>query len=134
MPAPSTPMAMAVAPTDEGEVPVLVEHYEGEVFHPPALTHIEAGPPPNKFVQLWRKAGASSLLLSILIHAGLGVLALFIVFQSGVMEKQVDFLPGGGTQQGAQASQPILQHKVQQKKRSSINKTTADEEDREHEP
>jgi hypothetical protein len=122
MPAPSTPMAMAVAPTDEGEVPVLVEHYEGEVFHPPALTHIEAGPPPNKFVQLWRKAGASSLLLSILIHAGLGVLALFIVFQSGVMDKQVDFLPGGGTAQGAQASAD-LQHKVQQKKRSSINKT-----------
>ncbi len=129
MPVPSTPMAVAVAvavavaPTDDDAAAVVVqEHHEGEVFHPPALTHIDAGRPPNKFVQLWLKAGASSLLLSILIHAGLGVLALFIVFQSGVMDKQVDFLPGGGTAQGAQASAD-LQHKVQQKKRSTINKT-----------
>jgi hypothetical protein len=125
MPAPSTPMAMApAAPTDDaGDAAVAVaEHHEGEVFHPPALTHIEIGPPPNKFVQVWRKMGASALLMSILIHAGLGVLALFIVFSTGVMDKQVDFLPGGGTAQGAQASQD-LQHKVQQKKRSSINKT-----------
>jgi hypothetical protein len=118
MPVPSTPVA---APTDAAESPV-AEHVEGQVFHPPALTHIEVGKPPNKLMQLWLAAGASSLLLSILIHAGLGVLALFIVFQSGVMDKQVDFLPGGGTAQGAQASAD-LQHKVQQKKRSSINKT-----------
>jgi hypothetical protein len=71
---------------------------------------------------MWRKAGGSALLMSILIHAGLGVLALFIVFSTGVMDKQVDFLPGGGTAQGAKASSD-LQHKVQQKKRSSINKT-----------
>ncbi|WP_395736607.1 prenyltransferase/squalene oxidase repeat-containing protein [Prosthecobacter sp.] len=121
MPAPSAPIAAAVpAPTDDAAAPAF-EHHEGEVYHPPALTHIETGPPPNKFVQMWRKAGASSLLLSILIHAGLGVLALFIVFQTGVMDKQVDFLPGGGTAQGAKASAD-LQHKVQQKKRSTINK------------
>ena len=120
MPAPSTPMAV---PTDEaGEAVLVAEHHEGEVFHPPALTHIEVGPPPNKFVQMWRKAGGSALMMSILVHAGLGVLALFIVFSTGVMDKQVDFLPGGGTAQGAQASAD-LQHKVQQKKRSSINKT-----------
>ncbi len=125
MPAPSTPVAVATAvPTDDsGEAAVVIaEHVEGQVYHPPALTHIEVAKPPNKFVQLWLKAGASSLLLSILIHAGLGILALFIVFQSGVMDKQVDFLPGGGTAQGAKASAD-LQHKVQQKKRSSINKT-----------
>jgi len=123
MPAPSTPMAMAsAAPTDEAVAEAVVPHLEGEIFHPPALTHIETGPPPNKFVQMWRKAGGSALLMSILIHAGLGVLALFIVFSTGVMDKQVDFLPGGGTAQGAKASSD-LQHKVQQKKRSSINKT-----------
>ena len=125
IPAPGAPTAVAVTPSDDAGAAVeavAVEHHEGEVFHPPALTHIEAGPPPNKFVQLWRKAGASSLLLSILIHAGLGVTALFIVVQSGVMDKQVDFLPGGGSAQGAAASAD-LQHKVQQKKRSSINKT-----------
>jgi hypothetical protein len=124
MPAPSAPMAIpTAAPTDDasGEA-VLVEHHEGEVYHPPALTHIEVGPPPNAFVQMWRKVGASSLLVSILVHAGLGVLALFIVFSTGVMDKQVDFLPGGGTAQGAKASAD-LQHKVQQKKRNSINKT-----------
>jgi hypothetical protein len=120
MPAPSAPMAVTAEPQDSAEA-VLVEHHEGEVYHPPALTHIEVGPPPNKFVQMWRKAGASSLLVSILVHAGLAVAALFIVFSSGVMDKQVDFLPGGGTAQGAQASAD-LQHKVQQKKRSSMNK------------
>lgn len=61
MPAPSTPMAMATAaPTDDaGDAAVAVaeHHPEGEVFHPPALTHIEIGPPPNKFVQVWRKMG-----------------------------------------------------------------------------
>ncbi len=123
MPVPSTPIAVALEPTDNdgSEAGTLGELHEGQVYHPPALTHIETGPPPNKFVQMWRKAGASSLLLSILIHAGLGVLALFIVFQTGVMDKQVDFLPGGGTAQGAKASAD-LQHKVQQKKRSTINK------------
>jgi hypothetical protein len=118
-------MAMAPAAPTDGSVAVaeaVTPHLEGEIFHPPALTHIEVGPPPNKFVQMWRKAGGSALLMSILIHAGLGVLALFIVFSTGVMDKQVDFLPGGGTAQGAKASSD-LQHKVQQKKRSSINKT-----------
>ena len=127
MPAPSAlpvPAAVAAVPVDDaGEAAaVAVEHIEGQVYHPPALTHIEAGPPPNKFVQMWRKAGASSLLLSILIHVGIGVGALFIVFTTGVMDKQVDFLPGGGTAQGAKASAD-LQHKVQQKKRSSMNKS-----------
>jgi hypothetical protein len=122
--APSSPVAVAFAPTnDDGVEAVLLEQYhEGQVFHPPALTHIEAGSPPNKFVQLWRKAGASSLLLSILIHAGLGVVALFIVFQSGLIDQQVDFLPDGGSVQGAQASAD-LQHKLRQKTRTAMNKT-----------
>ncbi len=37
-------------------------------------------------------------------------------------EKQVDFLPAGGTAQGQQASAE-MKHKVQQKKRTSLNKT-----------
>ncbi|WP_461784413.1 prenyltransferase/squalene oxidase repeat-containing protein [Prosthecobacter sp.] len=125
--APSEPIPSSVTPAAPTDATVAVAeavtpHLEGEIFHPPALTHIEVGPPPNKFVQMWRKAGGSALLMSILIHAGLGVLALFIVFSTGVMDKQVDFLPGGGTAQGAKASSD-LQHKVQQKKRRSINKT-----------
>lgn len=134
MPTPAVPVAMSAVPMDDdggGAVAAAVAEedatgeppqHEGEVYHPPALTHIETGPPPNRFVQMWRKMGASSLLLSILIHVGLGIAALFIVFTTGVLDKQVDFLPGGGTAQGQQASAD-LQHKVSQKKRSSINKT-----------
>ncbi|MEZ5385934.1 MAG: hypothetical protein R3F13_10515 [Prosthecobacter sp.] len=130
MPAPSSPMPVAAAPTGVAAAPAaaaeevvsVVAHAEGEVFHPPALTHIEVGPEPNHFVKAWRRVGGSALLMSILIHAGLGVLALFVVFQSGVLDKEVDFLPGGGTAQG-QAASADLQHKVQQKKRSSISKT-----------
>jgi hypothetical protein len=41
-----------------------------------------------------------------------------------MIQKQVDFLPGGGSKQGAAASQD-MQHKVQQKKRSTLNKNTS---------
>ena len=127
MPAPSSAMPVAAAavaetPVDADEGVPVMAHVEGAVFHPPALTHIEVGKEPNQFVKMWRKVGGSALLMSILIHAGLGVLALFVVFQSGVLDKEVDFLPGGGTAQG-QAASADLQHKVQQKKRSSISKT-----------
>lgn len=70
--------------------------------------------------------------MSILIHAGLGVLALFIVFSTGVMDKQVDFLPGGGTAQGAQASQD-LQHKAAAEEAQLDQQDDADEEAGEHE-
>jgi hypothetical protein len=97
-------------------------HHEGEVYHPPALTHIEAVKPPNPFVKFWRKVGGGSLTLSLAIHAGILIVGGAIVVSSQLIEKQVDFLPGGGTQQGAQASAE-MKHKVQQKKRTSINKT-----------
>ena len=122
MPASSSAMPVAAAvvaetPVDADDGVPVMAHVEGAVFHPPALTHIEMGKEPNQFVKMWRKVGGSALLMSILIHAGLGVLALFVVFQSGVLDKEVDFLPGGGTAQG-QAASADLQHKVQQKKRS----------------
>lgn len=97
-------------------------HVEGEVYHPPALTHIEPAKPVNAMVKAWRKIGGGSLTLSLAIHAGLILVGGLIVVSTQVFQKQVDFLPGGGTQQGAQASQD-LQHKVSQKKRTSINKT-----------
>jgi hypothetical protein len=114
------PAPTASAPADESVAPVV--YHEGEVYHPPALTHIEAVKPPNPFVKFWRKVGGGSLTLSLAIHAGILIVGGAIVVSSQLIEKQVDFLPGGGTQQGAQASAE-MKHKVQQKKRTSINKT-----------
>lgn len=77
---------------------------------------------PNGFIRLWRTIGGGSLTLSILIHVGLLVLAGFVVFASQVFEKQIDFLPGGGTQQGAEASSELA-HKVQMKRQQKLQKT-----------
>jgi hypothetical protein len=93
-----------------------------EVFHPEATHHIEPAKPQNAFVKMWKKVGGGSLTFSIMVHAGILLAMFLIVVAKSVVEKQVDFLPGGGTQQGQQASQD-LQHKVQQKKRSTISKT-----------
>jgi len=111
------PMAAAVeaAHADEAGLP--------QLFHPEAAH--DFGPPPKRhpLIEFWRKAGGGSLTLSIAIHVGLLLLAGLVVFTSTQTIKNVDFLPGGGTAQGAQASQD-LQHKVQQKRRSTIAKTT----------
>ncbi len=77
---------------------------------------------PNRFIRLWRSIGGGSLTLSILIHVGLLMLAGFVVLASQVFEKQVDFLPGGGTQQGAEASSELA-HKVQMKRQQKLQKT-----------
>lgn len=61
--------------------------------------------------------------MSLLIHAGLLVLASLIV-TTVVNEKiSVDFLPGGGSKAGDVASQQLTQQ-VKQKKRSVLNKST----------
>jgi hypothetical protein len=77
---------------------------------------------PNHFMRLWRSIGGGSLTLSILIHVGLLVVAGFVVFASQVFDKQVDFLPGGGSQQGAVASAELA-HKVQMKRQQKLQKT-----------
>jgi hypothetical protein len=77
---------------------------------------------PNGFVRRWRSIGGGSLTLSILIHVGLLVLAGFVVLATQSFDKQVDFLPGGGTQQGAEASAELA-HKVQMKKQQKLQKT-----------
>ncbi len=110
IPARATPKPPADAPADaaqhEGMVPVVI------------------GKPPkqNAFLQYWRKVGGGSLTISILIHAGL--IALFVVIVTvTVHEPKVDFLPGGGSKQGAEASSELA-HQVQQKKRTALNKMT----------
>jgi len=71
---------------------------------------------------MWRKIGGGSLTLSLLIHGGLLVLGGALVVATQMQERQVDFMPGGGTQQGAQASS-ALAHQVQQKKHKTLSKT-----------
>jgi hypothetical protein len=124
-PAPSLPSAAAAvaAPVvEEAEGQEVVEHVEGEIYHPPALTHIEPAKPKNAFQRAWAKVGGGGLTLSLAIHAGLIILAGIIVVSVQQAQKQVDFLPGGGTQQGQQASAD-MKHKVQNKKRSTISKS-----------
>jgi hypothetical protein len=85
------------------------------VFTAPAKTHSGETPAqPADWRERWDKWGGRSFALSVGIHVlFLIVGALIVVHQ--VMDKQIDFLPGGGTVQGAQASE-ALQHKIQQKK------------------
>ncbi|WP_166647003.1 prenyltransferase/squalene oxidase repeat-containing protein [Prosthecobacter fusiformis] len=111
-----------VAAVEEEEEFMAVEAVGGEVFHPPALNHFEPARPSNPLIQAWRKVGGGSLALSIAIHVGILVVGGAIVVSTQMIQKQVDFLPGGGTQQGAEASAE-MQHKVQQKKRTTLNKS-----------
>lgn len=76
---------------------------------------------PNGFVRLWRKVGAGSLMLSLLIHGGLLVVAGLVALTVSMQEAPVDFLPGGGTQQGADASSD-LSEQMRVKARKSVSK------------
>lgn len=115
------PANLAVSASLEPEVPIYVPA-EGEIFHPEAATHFDEVKPPHPFVRLWRKVGGGSLTLSLAIHAGIILIAGIIVVSSQMIEKEVDFLPGGGTAQGAAASAD-MKHQVQQKKRTTLNKS-----------
>jgi len=122
MPAPAVAPASViaeVATVDSEGTPVALG--ESHVFHPPALTHFEEAKPQSGFVKMWKKIGGGSLTLSLAIHAGIVLLAGIVVLTAQAIQPQVDFLPGGGTQAGKDASAD-MQHKVQQKKRSVISK------------
>ena len=111
------------SPDDNDEaVPRAERADDGEVpdSHPPH--EFASGHRPNRFILAWRKIGGGSLALSIVVHAVLIISAGVIVFTQVVSEKQVDFLPGGGTQQGADASRDVA-HQIQQKKRTKLRKT-----------
>jgi len=109
--------------TDEPDepAPVAVPVDDVELDAPVEAHDFPSGRRPNRFILAWKKIGAGSLAFSLAIHAGLLVIAGIIVFTQVVTEKQVDFLPGGGTQQGADASREVA-HQIQQKKRKNIAK------------
>lgn len=71
-------------------------------------------PPKEPWRERWEKWGGRSLAVSVGAHLLLLIIAAVTVFHH-VIDKQVDFLPGGGSVQGQQAQQ-ALQHKIQQKK------------------
>ena len=76
----------------------------------------------SRFIRRWRQLGGGSLTFSILIHAALLAGAGLIVLSQAMQERQVDFLPGGGTQQAADASAE-LSHQVQQKRQHKLQKS-----------
>lgn len=74
---------------------------------------------PGMLKTVWQKVGGGSLTFSLLVHGGLLAVASLVVFATQILEPRVDFLPGGGTQQGAEASQE-LKHRVRMKKKAPL--------------
>lgn len=107
-----------MASPDVVYAPVKVQH-DPHAYIPPHPV-VEA-PKSNRFVEYWRKAGGGSFMLSLAIHAGLLVAAYFVV-ETIVHEQKVDFLPGGGSKKGQEASEQ-LSHQVQSKKRSTVTRS-----------
>ncbi|MES2736274.1 MAG: hypothetical protein V4672_08135 [Verrucomicrobiota bacterium] len=122
MPAPPQAMAVTATPSSPVSRPVQAEETPIVVEALPDLSPPVRPPNAGSFTgkQLpgwllaWRKIGGGSLTASLLIHVGLLFAAGLVVVVTQGMEKRVDFLPGGGTQQGALASSE-MQHQVQQK-------------------
>jgi hypothetical protein len=80
----------------------------------------EASEIKKKWLEKWDSWGGRSLAISLAIHTLIIGSAGVLVVNQGLLDQQVDFLPGG-TKQGAEASQ-ALEHKVQQKKKTWLNK------------
>lgn len=114
-PAPAS-VPTPVARGQEAVIPV-VDVQPAPAVPPPVVV---PAAPQNRFVQAWKGIGGGSLMVSLLIHAGLLIAAFFIV-QTIVHEKKVDFLPGGGSKAAQAASQDMSQQ-VQMKKRNAFQK------------
>lgn len=68
----------------------------------------------DRFRKVWEKIGGRALAASLAVHFFLLVTAAMIIITT-VTEKEVDFLPGGGSKGAAEAAQS-KQFKVQQKR------------------
>ncbi len=77
---------------------------------------------PGAIARYWRAIGGGSLLVSLIIHGGILVAAYFIV-QTITEEKPLDFLPGGGSKSGQEASSEFSKQ-VKAKKRTNLDKAT----------
>ncbi len=76
----------------------------------------------NAFVGAWKKIGGGSLVLSVLIHVALVAVAGLIVRQVVTSDPAVDFLPGGGSKAGQEASSELA-HRVQMKRQHLLKKS-----------
>ncbi|MBN8420214.1 MAG: hypothetical protein J0L73_14955 [Verrucomicrobia bacterium] len=95
------------------KLPPLPELRSRPAIRRSVLPEADAGP-AESWRQRWDRWGGRSLAVSVLIHGlVLGAAALIVVRH--VTDRQMDFIPGGGSVQGAQAEK-ALQHKIQQKK------------------
>src|SRR4051812_25059663 len=90
---------------------------------PPPRSVAPSSRRPGILLRHWRKVGAGSLLLSVLIHAGLLLLASAIVISVAASKPRVDFLSGGGSKSGQYASTTVPQQ-IKQNKRNLLNKST----------
>lgn len=106
---------------DDEDIPVAAIAVEEPEEAPKAVLSPERPRRPNRFVVLWRKIGAGSLGFSLLLHAGILLFMASYFIARQMTDKQVDFLPGGGTQQGAEASADLAE-KVAVKQRQKISK------------
>ncbi|OAI56625.1 hypothetical protein AYO49_03880 [Verrucomicrobiaceae bacterium SCGC AG-212-N21] len=111
----SLPVQEAVTPT------AAVRPISTSVIVSPGIP--ERTPRESLLVTYWRKIGAGSLLLSLLIHVGLFMLAAMIVTVVVTKEQAADFLPGGGSKSGDAASEQLAQQ-VKMKKKNLLNKST----------
>lgn len=75
----------------------------------------------EKFAAFWANMGGKSLTFSLVLHASIILVAGLIVFTT-VHDPQIDFMPGGGTEQGDRASQE-LEATVQKKRMPWAQKT-----------
>ncbi len=97
-----------------------------EVVEPPAASSVGETSGNNErrgLKHYWQQIGGGSLSLSLALHIGLLLIAGLVVFTTTSAERNIDFLPGGGTQQGEQASSDLATQ-VQMKRRSRLTRTT----------
>jgi hypothetical protein len=106
---------------DDEDIPVAAIAVEEPAEAPKVALSPERPRRPNRFVVLWRKIGAGSLGFSLLLHAGILLFMASYFIATQMTDKQVDFLPGGGTQQGAEASADLAE-KVAVKQRQKMSK------------
>lgn len=121
-PPPAVPKVHATAPSPSSTPPARTPLHDPMPLSSKAEYEEQPAAVPGRFRQLWQRAGGGSLTFSILVHAALLLAAALVVVSSGMMEKSVDFLPGGGTQQGEQASRELA-NQVRQKQRRNVDRS-----------
>lgn len=119
-PVPIIPAPMPPAFTAEPEVVAI--HAAAPSGSPGDIPRVQYKQ-PGLLAAYWRKMGASSLLVSLLVHAGLLIVGSFIVTSVVNQSVSIDFLPGGGSKASAEASEQLSKD-MRVKKRNLLNKST----------